>query len=35
MVNGPKANHKPSVEESTGPERALVVQNRTIGKMKQ
>lgn len=34
MVNGPKANHKPSVDESTGPERALV-QNRTIGEMKQ
>lgn len=35
MANGPKANHKLSVEESMGPERAPAVQNRAIGKMKQ
>lgn len=34
MVNGPKTNHKAILEESTDSERAPIVQNRAIGKMK-
>lgn len=30
-----RTNHKTSLEESTGPERAPIVQNRAIEKMKQ